>query len=209
MDFNQEIGKRLRDLREKLIIDGKTCSQDKIIELLGLNISQNTLSQIEKGKKATPAYDILIKYSQYFNISLDALITGKEFQPKQEAESQYTFADILKAFFLIDEYYNLEIIYSSESDEGPEYCIKSINCCFSPGDYEVIQGFLRLWKNVKDANLKVSGIGLLDMWETLALEDAQKYTADFKYHTTPIGSCRPLSDLEYIAKDIADRDKPW
>ena len=48
---------------------------------MDLSISREALSYYENGKRS-PDIDMLILLSQYFNVSIDFLITGKEFQKK-------------------------------------------------------------------------------------------------------------------------------
>ena len=49
---------------------------------LDLNISREALSHYENGKRE-PSLKMLIKMSEYFNVSIDYLITGKEFTKKR------------------------------------------------------------------------------------------------------------------------------
>ena len=46
---------------------------------IDLNISREALSHYENGKRE-PSIDMLIKMSEYFNVSIDFLINGKEFE---------------------------------------------------------------------------------------------------------------------------------
>ena len=48
---------------------------------LDLNISREALSHYETGKRE-PSLDMLNRLSQYFNVSIDFLINGKEFEKK-------------------------------------------------------------------------------------------------------------------------------
>ena len=48
---------------------------------MDLNISREALSHYENGKRE-PSIDMLNKLSEYFNVSIDFLINGKEFQRK-------------------------------------------------------------------------------------------------------------------------------
>ncbi len=48
---------------------------------MDLNISREALSYYENGKR-NPDINTLIKLSNYFNVSIDYLITGKDFSPK-------------------------------------------------------------------------------------------------------------------------------
>lgn len=45
---------------------------------MDLNISREALSHYENGKRE-PSLDLLVKMSEYFNVSIDFLINGKEF----------------------------------------------------------------------------------------------------------------------------------
>ena len=63
----------------KMIRKQKKYSQLKVA--MDLSISREALSYYENGKRS-PDVDMLILLSNYFNVSIDFLITGKEFQKK-------------------------------------------------------------------------------------------------------------------------------
>ncbi len=48
---------------------------------MDLNISREALSHYENGKRE-PSLDMLNKMSKYFNVSIDYLINGKEFEKR-------------------------------------------------------------------------------------------------------------------------------
>ena len=64
----------LREIRRK-----KGFSQLKVA--MDLNISREALSYYENGKRS-PDIQMLLRLSEYFNVSVDYLITGKEFKAK-------------------------------------------------------------------------------------------------------------------------------
>lgn len=64
----------LKEIRKK-----KKLNQQKVA--LDLSISREALSYYENGRRS-PNIDMLVKFSQYFNVSIDYLITGKEFNHK-------------------------------------------------------------------------------------------------------------------------------
>ena len=66
--------KGLREIRKK-----KKLSQLKVA--MDLNISREALSYYENGRR-NPDLQMLISMSRYFNVSIDYLITGKEFSPR-------------------------------------------------------------------------------------------------------------------------------
>ena len=63
----------------KIIRKEKNLNQQKVA--IDLNISREALSHYENGKR-DPSLDMLIKMSDYFNVSIDFLITGKEFKKR-------------------------------------------------------------------------------------------------------------------------------
>lgn len=63
----------------KLIRKRKNLNQLKVA--LDLNISREALSHYENGKRS-PDVEMLRRLSEYFNVSIDFLITGREFEPK-------------------------------------------------------------------------------------------------------------------------------
>lgn len=64
----------LREIRRK-----KGLSQLKVA--MDLSISREALSYYENGKRS-PDLQMLILLSEYFDVSIDYLITGKEFSPR-------------------------------------------------------------------------------------------------------------------------------
>lgn len=64
----------LREIRKK-----KRYSQLKVA--MDLSISREALSYYENGRRS-PDINMLVKMSEYFNVSIDYLILGKEFEQK-------------------------------------------------------------------------------------------------------------------------------
>ena len=56
----------------------KALSQLKVA--MDLSITREALSHYENGKRS-PDLDMLVKFSKYFNVSIDYLILGEEFTP--------------------------------------------------------------------------------------------------------------------------------
>ncbi len=48
---------------------------------LDLAISREAISHYENGKR-NPSLEMLVAFSKYFNVSIDYLITGKDFEKK-------------------------------------------------------------------------------------------------------------------------------
>ena len=63
----------------KIIRKKKKLNQQKVA--MDLNISREALSYYENGKRE-PSLALLLVMSQYFNVSINYLITGEEFQKK-------------------------------------------------------------------------------------------------------------------------------
>ncbi len=57
----------------------KNLNQQKVA--MDLNISRESLSYYENGKRS-PDVEMLLKFSKYYNVSIDYLITGKEFEKR-------------------------------------------------------------------------------------------------------------------------------
>ena len=64
----------LREVRKK-----KKLNQLKVA--IDLSISREAISYYENGKR-NPDLELLVAFSKYFNVSIDYLITGKEFSKK-------------------------------------------------------------------------------------------------------------------------------
>ncbi len=63
----------------KIVRKQKNLNQLKVA--MDLNISREALSHYENGKRE-PSIDMLNKLSKYFNVSIDYLINGKEFEKR-------------------------------------------------------------------------------------------------------------------------------
>ena len=63
----------------KQILKKRKYSQQKVA--MDLNISRESISYYENGQRE-PSLELLVQMSKYFNVSIDYLITGKEFQTK-------------------------------------------------------------------------------------------------------------------------------
>ena len=68
------IGERLKALRESI-----KCSQYQIVKLIG-NLAQPAITRYESGKNL-PSCDVLLWYSNYFDVSLD-YIFGRTDNPR-------------------------------------------------------------------------------------------------------------------------------
>ena len=64
----------LKNIRKK-----RNLNQQKVA--MDLNISREALSYYENGKRE-PSLVLLVAMSQYFNVSINYLITGEEFQKR-------------------------------------------------------------------------------------------------------------------------------
>lgn len=64
----------LKNIRKSLKLN-----QQKVA--IDLNISREALSHYENGKRQ-PSLELLLQMSDYFNVSINYLITGKEFEKK-------------------------------------------------------------------------------------------------------------------------------
>ena len=63
----------------KIIRKKHNLNQQKVA--MDLNISREALSYYENGKRE-PSLALLVAMSEYFNVSINYLITGKEFQKR-------------------------------------------------------------------------------------------------------------------------------
>jgi transcriptional regulator with XRE-family HTH domain len=64
----------LKNIRKK-----RNLNQQKVA--MDLNISREALSYYENGKRE-PSLSLLVAMSRYFNVSINYLITGEEFQKR-------------------------------------------------------------------------------------------------------------------------------
>ena len=64
----------LRNIRKQRNLNQQMVAMD-------LNISREALSYYENGKRE-PSLSLLVEMSRYFNVSINYLITGKEFEKR-------------------------------------------------------------------------------------------------------------------------------
>ena len=64
----------IKNIRKK-----RNLNQQKVA--MDLNISREALSYYENGKRE-PSLSLLVAMSRYFNVSIDYLITGEDFQKR-------------------------------------------------------------------------------------------------------------------------------
>ncbi len=89
----KQSGERIRQLR---IQSG--CTQEELAK--EMNIDRSLLSHVEAGKRGC-SVDLFVRLSQYFNVSLDLLILGKD-QPMQDQKRLKT--DISKLIDRLEEF---------------------------------------------------------------------------------------------------------
>lgn len=63
----------------RIVRKERNLNQQKVA--MDLNISREALSHYENGTRQ-PSHELLNKFSQYFNVSIDFLINGEEFKRK-------------------------------------------------------------------------------------------------------------------------------
>ena len=68
----------------KIVRKERNLNQLKVA--MDLNISREALSHYENGKRE-PSLDMLNKMSKYFNVSIDYLINGKEFEKRWKSRA--------------------------------------------------------------------------------------------------------------------------
>ncbi|MCY7691783.1 helix-turn-helix domain-containing protein [Bacillus altitudinis] len=71
-----KFGDRLRILRKN-----KKLSQEKVGSVFGL--AESTISMYERNNRE-PDYATLVKFAEFFNVSIDYLLTGKDYSQKAE-----------------------------------------------------------------------------------------------------------------------------
>ena len=69
-----DVMKGLKQIRKK-----RKYSQQKVA--MDLNISRESISYYENGQRE-PSLELLVQMSKYFNVSIDYLITGEEFNKR-------------------------------------------------------------------------------------------------------------------------------
>ncbi len=91
MDTGGSIANRIKGLREETGLN-----QKEFAETLG-NFSPDHLAKMERGDIKEPKYPHLIAISSYCGVSIDYLLTGREFQHSGKAIHQNTTMQTLAA----------------------------------------------------------------------------------------------------------------
>ena len=114
------LGDNIKELRKKNKILAKELANH-------LHISTGTMSDYEKNR-SKPGYEILVKISDYFDVSLDWLITGKErisstnenLDPAMEKYSKLNERNKIKAEVYIDMIYDEQVKEKAKLMNGTE-----------------------------------------------------------------------------------------
>ena len=106
------LGNRLKELRKQ-----KKLNQTELAEVIG--ISLNTLSNMESGK-TDPSTETIIKLCDFFKISTDYLLTGKEGTSDISAEER----EIL-------EFVRKDVDFKKAVTQAASFKKKAINCLVS------------------------------------------------------------------------------
>lgn len=78
---------------------------------------KNHMSKIENGEIEIP-YEMLLRYSEIGNVSIDQLLRGEKFTPQEKDDTPRTLADILKMLFALQETSGLSNIGTKEATAG-------------------------------------------------------------------------------------------
>lgn len=70
----RDMAKRLKRLRTKKGLNQRSLGES-------MNVNANYISKLEHGLISRPCPEVLIKYGSQFNVSLDFIISGQEFNP--------------------------------------------------------------------------------------------------------------------------------
>ena len=82
---------KLREIRKKCGITMKELGAE-------IGVAESTISQYETGKRQ-PDYETLLKLGEFFGVSVDYILTGKEKAPTPEDEREITFDDFTYAMY--------------------------------------------------------------------------------------------------------------
>lgn len=82
---------KLREIRKKCGITMKELGAE-------IGVAESTISQYETGKRQ-PDYETLLKLGEFFGVSVDYILTGKEKAPAPEDEREITFDDFTYAMY--------------------------------------------------------------------------------------------------------------
>lgn len=194
IDVNlKEVGKRLRELREK---NGYTRNQ--VIEKLGdeylLSISEKTIVRYEKGQTA-PKIDNLIVIAELYNATLDYIVYGKD----TSDDNSFTWYDNFKRLNRL--MYTMKIKLLRDKDRSADVYLQLL-------DNEAKEWFGRMERFIENRRLMFNNKGLE---KRIDIKDLDELIEDFQTDRTqlcPIDEQyrRTLLTLQPFATSIAKEE---
>lgn len=129
---------------------------------------QDYMKKLENGINAFPAV-LLPVYSEIGNCSIDAIITGRSFEPLRVSKDVNLY-DVIKAFFFIDKYFPIHV-FSVEKATDCAICFP--NLMFPVGgnvtdeQFRCFDRFLKEYKDVCEADEKIGDkIDVVNLWKS-------------------------------------------
>jgi len=108
-DFNA-IGERIKTIREKLKMSQQEFSN-------ALNVTQTVVSEIELGKRK-PSIKFLFSLALYRNISVDFILTGRDFE-KKKTKDEISTAEIRKTLRILTD--GMEVLKKRDAEIDKRY----------------------------------------------------------------------------------------
>lgn len=194
IDVNlKEVGKRLRELREK---NGYTRNQ--VIEKLGdeysLSISEKTIVRYEKGQTA-PKIDNLIVIAELYNATLDYIVYGKD----TSDDNSFTWYDNFKRLNRL--MYTMKIKLLRDKDRSADVYLQLL-------DDEAKEWFGRMERFIENRRLMFNNKGLE---KSIDIKDLDELIEDFQTDLSQLCPIeeryrRTLLTLQPFATSIAKEE---
>ncbi len=184
---------------------------------------RNLMSKIENGKMQI-SFEMLLKYSEIGNVSVDSLLKDEEYTPQIKTNEPETLADILSMIFDLQEWSDLSNVGVNDSTAGIYLSIQqndiySLNYCMvldPPDDLTepeaeciynsahakaVLYGFISRWakmlqsiKNIEKDDPDMAQESYL-AWKEKMLKLAEQYDV----HGNPLSQYKRITSLPVIA----------
>lgn len=182
----------------------------------------NYMSAIENGRKEI-SYEMLLRYSEIGNVSIDQLLRGEEFVPQEKNALPQTLADILEMLFTLQETSGICNIGVKESSAGIYVSLTkndiadldlniqpSEGCTFEEAQYlhyyahgkAVLYGFLLRWEKMLQytRNFEMDDLETAQdsysAWKEKMLRLAARYDIyGYPFSAIPKGEKLPFIDM--------------
>ena len=208
--INMKIGNNLEIIRTNNGIGSQTKMANELNKINpDLKLNQSKITRYETGKVSPPA-EVLLAYSQYFNMSIDEIIDNEPFKRKteQKIKKEITFSDIIKACEFIFNIYPLnDIVFTYKKDNfgGKELTYNECKLIFK--DSTPLISYLEKRMAMIEANKTFNNeeINIFELWANDTFNKSKHYDLDGFFISKPLDFEDEISNEQPIEIDFLEK----